>query len=151
MIKKFIKKGLIFGIILLFIGASFIPIISSTPQADFIKRNENEIFASEFYAEITKPIRVLYLNDEQIWEFKLIQRGFVIGDITIEVDAVDDEFGIDYVEFYIDGTLQGTDSESPYTFFWDFWMPGIHVLGAKAYNTEAESIDADEFQVFKLG
>ena len=88
---------------------------------------------------------------QKIWDFRLIQRGVVIGDITIEVDAVDDEFGIDYVEFYIDGALQGSDSEEPYTFLWDFWMPGIHVLGATAYNTEAESVDSEEFQVFKLG
>ncbi|MCK5030227.1 MAG: hypothetical protein KAR64_02055 [Thermoplasmatales archaeon] len=151
MTNKYLKRGLIFGIIMLFIGASFIPTISSTSQKDVIQRNENEIFTNEFYAEITKPIRALYLNDKKIWEFRLIQRGFVIGDITIEVNATDDEFGIHYVEFYIDGTLQDTDSESPYAFLWDFWMPGIHVLGATAYNTEGESVDAEEFQVFKLG
>jgi len=41
----------------------------------------------------------------------------IIGDITIEVNATDDE-GIEKVEFYINDDLKGNDTSEPYTYNW---------------------------------
>jgi DNA-binding beta-propeller fold protein YncE len=48
-----------------------------------------------------------------------IKEGAVIrGTVTVKADATDD-LGISKVEFYVDGTLIGTDHEKPYEFSWD--------------------------------
>jgi hypothetical protein len=44
--------------------------------------------------------------------------AILVGGVDISVDA-NDESGIDYVEFYIDGDLKFTDSSSSYSWFWD--------------------------------
>ena len=144
------KNILIFGSIVLLIIAMVIPSISSAPEN--IRNNENTaIFNDEFSCEITKPTRALYLNDEKIFDFMFIQRGIVLGDISIKVDAVDDVVGIDYVEFYIDTILQDTDYDEPYMFLWDFWMSGLHIIDAIAYNTQGGSVEAEPIQIFKFG
>jgi len=109
-----------------------------------------------FNASITRPVRALYLNDEKIWPedgtFRFIQRGIVFGAITIEVNAFDDTYGIDYVNISIDEIyLVGTDNESPYTYYFYQWSPGFHIIDAKAYNNEGSYVDAEPFQIFKFG
>jgi hypothetical protein len=53
----------------------------------------------------------------------------------IQVTATDDR-QIDYVEFYVDGALVGTDSGAPYSYGWDTTTvnDGAHVIGAIAYD-----------------
>ena len=141
------KKIISTGIILLFIATICIPSINShtitdpTPEPEF----------QEFYANIVRPIRALYLNDMEIWQFKLIQRGVVMGDITIEVEAVDETNGIEYVEIKIDGTRQATVYDPPYQFLWDTWHPGFHIIDARAYSNNGSFCDAASFQIFKFG
>ena len=60
------------------------------------------------------------------------------GTITVSANAVDDVggSGIDRVEFYVNGTLRGTDSSSPYQHSLDTTTltPGSHNLMARAYD-----------------
>ena len=108
-----------------------------------------------FNASIVRPVRALYLNDMKIYPksgtFRLIQRGIVFGDITIEVTAFDDTHGIDYVEFLIDTTRVATDNETPYEYFWTDWNPGIHLLDARAFNNQGSYVDSESFQIIKFG
>jgi len=69
---------------------------------------------------ILKPVKGLYILDKMIRPF-FIRRPFIIGRITIEVNATDDETGIDRVEF--SGGLLGTKklgntTAEPYNFTW---------------------------------
>jgi chitinase len=57
------------------------------------------------------------------------------GTVTVAVNATDD-VGVSKVETYVDGTLKGTDTASPYTYALDASVlaPGTHTITAKAYD-----------------
>jgi hypothetical protein len=59
----------------------------------------------------------------------------VTGSVTLQASASDD-WGVDRVEFYVDGTLVGTDREGPYRNVWNATASGAgpHVLEARAYD-----------------
>ncbi len=70
--------------------------------------------------EITHPVRGVYIKDRKIIP-RLIRLTLIIGAITIEVNATDNESGIDRVEFYggILGTKYlGNATTEPYNFTW---------------------------------
>jgi hypothetical protein len=48
--------------------------------------------------------------------------------------AASDKSGISKVEFYVDWTLQGTVTESPFSFNWTNGTTGSHTVAAMAYN-----------------
>lgn len=151
--NRYFKKILVFGCIILFITASNIPLISST-QNNF-EHEENTIIYEEFSVEVTKPTRGLYINNDFYREFVLIRRGLVIGDITLEVNAIDDVNGIDRVVFNVVGgwnNLQFTASEEPFSANWTDWGPGIYHITATAWNNLNESVESvNDIQIFKLG
>jgi outer membrane protein assembly factor BamB len=68
---------------------------------------------------IVKPVRggIYFMN------IKLIQRypedgTYIFGPIVVKVDAFQEPFGIDRVEFYLDGELVATDTRPPYRWVW---------------------------------
>ena len=75
----------------------------------------------------------------------------VIGDITVKVDAIDDETGVSNVEFYIDNELQTIISFPPYEWHWDtaaFLKHTIKVIAEDMTGNKAEaSIDVLAFKV----
>jgi len=156
--KYMIGKKSVTALIILLVAAVIIPTISGI---GFSETSYSEIIIPEiqgrgFNASIVRPVRALYLNDKHIFPlggrtFRFIQRGIVIGDITIEVSANDDTYGIDYVEFFIDTISVGTDNETPYEYFWTEWGPGVHMIDARAFNNEGSYVDAESFQIFKFG
>ncbi|MFY0522722.1 Ig-like domain-containing protein [Archangium gephyra] len=58
----------------------------------------------------------------------------VKGSVSLTAAATDDD-GVVKVEFYVDGTLLGTDTSAPYELSWDSTTlaDGAHALSAKAY------------------
>lgn len=65
----------------------------------------------------------------------------VSGLSTITAEASDD-VEIDYVEIYVDGTLQGTVSSAPYSVVWDttsYPHNSLHQLHSKAYDVASNS------------
>ena len=69
--------------------------------------------------KITKPVKkTIYINDK-IKRQRLLGMSIIIGDITIEVDAKDNNgSGIAKVDFYINGKLKGNDTTEPYNYTW---------------------------------
>jgi hypothetical protein len=67
--------------------------------------------------EIIKPKRALY-----IFNYKKMVLPFgitlILGLIEIQVNATDNQSGINCVEFYIDDELVFTDEEEPFTYMW---------------------------------
>ncbi|MBS3773462.1 MAG: M20/M25/M40 family metallo-hydrolase [Candidatus Thermoplasmatota archaeon] len=59
----------------------------------------------------------------------------IVGSITLEVSASDNDSAVDRVEFYVDGELAATDTAAPYTHVWDERALLFHRLEAKAYDT----------------
>ena len=74
-------------------------------------------------ANIIKPKNGIYIKDQKRLPLpRLLCSAFIIGDITIEVEATDEEHDIEKVEFYINNKLVDTvyepNGEGVYTYKW---------------------------------
>ena len=66
----------------------------------------------------------------------------VSGTVAINASATDN-VGVTNVEFYVDGTLKGTDTSSPYSYSWDTTNGGTHACnGAHTHNLTTRATDA---------
>ncbi len=65
---------------------------------------------------ITKPVEALYIANIKI--LPDIPIPIIIGRITVCVDALQQPFGINRVEFYINNALMSTDTSAPYQWTW---------------------------------
>jgi len=90
---------------------------------------------------ITKPNKGYY-----IFNIKILPRNLfltkIIGSITIEVNALDEDSGIEKVEFYINNKLKGNDTTFPYTYFWTdgkIKIFNIYFVKVIAYDLEGKT------------
>ncbi len=75
---------------------------------------------------IIKPDRGLYFFNEKIRDYLLRFRiPLIIGRITIEVNATDNDSGIEKVEFYINGKYKDNDTSFPYEYNWTWSRPRL--------------------------
>jgi hypothetical protein len=95
--------------------------------------------------KIIKPLNAIYIFNKPILPFRM---PIVIQSITIEVNASDNQSGIDRVEFYIDGVLKGNDSSAPYSYDWNEIRSGKRTIKVTAYDNAGNSASA-EMLVFK--
>ena len=72
----------------------------------------------------------------------------VTNTVAITADASDDT-GVAAVEFYVDGNLQSTVTDAPYTYVWDTTgaTVGNHSITAKAYDAAENETDASAVTV----
>lgn len=96
--------------------------------------------------EIIKPLDGVYISNIRILPLGI---PFIIGGIDIIVEAVDDESGIDKVEFYIDDNLEETVETSPYKWFWDKIMFFRHKIKVIGYDN-ADNSNSFELTVWKF-
>lgn len=59
---------------------------------------------------------------------------YIISPIVVKVDAYQEPFGIDRVEFYLDDKLVSTDTQAPYRWAWITLSFGEHKIHAYAYD-----------------
>jgi len=118
--KKFIKAGI------LFISLTMIlPIVVTAAIETNSKTVSDKIplvleDTTPPKVKIEKPVRAVYLRNNTIFP-RLIRLTLIIGSITIEVNATDNETGIEKVEFYggVLGTKKiGNDTTEPYNYTW---------------------------------
>jgi len=83
------------------------------------------------------PEKALYINNEKKGRTRLVRMALIVGDITIEVNATDNESGIKQVNFTIDpfrpfAKQVGNDTTAPYTYNWSkkavFRFAHIHLI-----------------------
>ncbi|MFX0062256.1 MAG: Ig-like domain-containing protein [Candidatus Hermodarchaeota archaeon] len=67
--------------------------------------------------------------------------GATVGGTISVTASASDNVGVDKVEFYIDGSLQATDTSPPYSYSWDTtsYSDGSHTIMAKAYDTSGNT------------
>jgi outer membrane protein assembly factor BamB len=104
------------------------------------------ITAPEPTVTIVKPVNGIYFKDQRILPFN---KPFIIGKITIEVEASQEPYGIDRVEFYIDNELQSTVTEEPYQWMWSTRIFFSHKIKVIAYDASGES-NSDSITVMKF-
>ncbi|MCK4902175.1 MAG: right-handed parallel beta-helix repeat-containing protein, partial [Thermoplasmatales archaeon] len=106
--------------------------------------------------ELLKPVKALYINDEEVLP-RLLRLTFIIGDITIEVNATDEESEIERVEFIINGDIKYT-SKAPnangiYTFTWQrdrLRFFHLYTLQVKAYDNAGNEASSNSMLVKKI-
>ena len=99
--------------------------------------------------EIVKPINNgIYIFNKFILPLKMTQMPIIVQMLTIEVNASDNESGINHVEFFIDGVLKGQDTSEPYSYDWKELLSGKHKITVKAFDNRGNSASA-EILVFK--
>ena len=97
---------------------------------------------------IERPRNCLYVFDKEIMSLKI---SVIIGKITIMVDTFDED-GINRVEFCIDDVLKFTDHDEPYSWLWNEFAIGWHVIKVIVYdNSGNKAEDRIKVMVFNLG
>ena len=104
------------------------------------------VIAGKPLVTITKPVNGIYLRDTRVLRFS---KPVILGRITIDVEALQQPFGIDRVEFFIDDTLRATDTTAPFTWTWDTPAFFTHTIKVTAYDTSGNSA-SDEITVKKF-
>jgi len=97
---------------------------------------------------ISKPEDALYFLNFKIRDF-LFRNPLIIGPIDVEVEASDDEYDIDRVEFYVDGQLMETDTSVPYSWRWNKLAFFRHSLKVAAFNSNG-NVGVEEKVVWKF-
>lgn len=97
----------------------------------FIEQNSDHWLNSTLSPEITltfmKPQPGIYINNVSRFPIlsKLLSRFFptskplIIGPLEITVNIMKSTLGCNRVEFYIDTLYRGTDSNAPFTYYWN--------------------------------
>jgi parallel beta-helix repeat protein len=98
------------------------------------------------YVKIIKPEKALYIFNFKIRKYLFRFRiPLIIGKITIEANATDEDSGIERVEFYINDELKETDNTKPYTYNWTWNRPRIfHIFTIKVVAYDNVGITAED-------
>jgi uncharacterized repeat protein (TIGR01451 family) len=94
---------------------------------------------------IDKPSRYLYIADRAI--MPTLRRPIILGGITLEAVAMDDESGINRVEFLIDNDIKNISHGWPYEWSWNENSFGFYTIKARAYDNAGNS-DIDSIDVY---
>jgi uncharacterized repeat protein (TIGR02543 family) len=115
---------------------------NKTVTAHFILTGED---TTPPLVKIIKPLNAIYIFNKPILPLKM---PVIVQLITIEVNASDNQSGINRVEFYINGVLKGNDSSAPYSYDWNEIRSGKRTIKVTAYDNAGNSASA-EILVFK--
>ena len=98
---------------------------------------------------IQKPKNYLYIWDKEIIP---TNKPIIIGEITLQVDAYDNQSGISKIEIYIDDELKIEIKNKPYEWLWDELVVGKHEIKAMAYDNAGNSaFKTINVTIFNLG
>jgi len=96
--------------------------------------------------KVTRPENAIYIGDTKVLPFLT---PVSIGKITIETTAASKDYGIEKVEFYIDGVLRSTDITEPYNWTWNSFSFLRHTIKVMAYDTVGHNATR-EFTMWKF-
>jgi uncharacterized repeat protein (TIGR02543 family) len=134
--------------------------LSGTQNPQNITMNGNKTVTAHFtydgddsippLVQITKPVpNGIYIFDKFILPFQMIPMPVCVQMLTFEVNASDNESGIERVEFFVDGVLKGEDTSEPYSYEWRELRCGKHTLAVKAYDNAGNTATSPDLQLFK--
>jgi hypothetical protein len=106
-------------------------------------------YSSTSIVEITTPLEgYIYFGKFRNFPFFTT---VIMGSFQINVTSINYVYGIDRVEFYIDGDLKNTDTTAPYTWTWRFssHLKHRHILKVIAFDKNGASI-SDELTIWKF-
>jgi uncharacterized repeat protein (TIGR02543 family) len=95
--------------------------------------------------QIVKPKNAIYIFNQETYAARV---PIIVQMITIEVNASDNQSGINRVEFLIDGVVKTNDSSAPFSYDWLDAQCGNHTIGVTVYDNAGNSA-SKEVTVFK--
>jgi PKD repeat protein len=96
---------------------------------------------------ITKPqAKFLYLGNRRVLPFLIT---FLIGSIDVTVDASDNDSGVAYVTFSLNGIPKSTNTTPPYSWAWDERAFGRFTIVVEAFDGAGNSA-TDDITVWKF-
>jgi len=112
------------------------------------------LYGNHTFIDIVFPDGARYIKDNMIMAWFLpsyfcLKNGIslVQGDVTIVANELQP---LSKVEFYLDDKLVCTDETSPFEWEWNTFSFGMHMVKAKAYDTEGNKVGFDESKILKL-
>lgn len=96
--------------------------------------------------EITKPDGAIYFRDKKILPFLTT---LVLGKITIEVNATNEEYEIERVEFFVDDDLKENDTSEPYSWLWNKFSFFKHSVKVVAHDNSGRN-SSKEITIWKF-
>lgn len=86
---------------------------------------------------ITKPTKGIYFMDVRILPWF---RPIIFGRITITAQASQPQYGIDHVDFYLNGDIYARDTQAPYEALWKgLGVPGKNTIKVRAFDNKGRS------------
>jgi hypothetical protein len=96
---------------------------------------------------ITKPLaKSLYLGNRKVLPFLIT---LLIGSIDVTVDASDNDSGVAYVTFSLNGILKSTNTTPPYIWAWDERAFGRYTIFVEAFDGAGNNA-TDEITVWRF-
>jgi PKD repeat protein len=95
---------------------------------------------------ITPIAKSLYLGNRRVLPFPIT---LLIGSFDVTVNASDNDSGVSYVNFSLNGILKNTDTTPPYTWEWSERAFGRYVIFVEAIDGAGNSA-TDEIAVWKF-
>jgi len=97
--KNLIKKGLVFAVILFFIGMSIIPVIESlSVEKNILTKELYYKFDNRNENDTTPPVTTIYFNPPEPNGLN----DWYVTNIVITLEATDDLSGVDYIKYLLD-------------------------------------------------
>jgi hypothetical protein len=96
--------------------------------------------------EITKPTNALYFLNKEIFPLSV---PFIIGMIDVNVTAIDNDSGIDHVEFLVDLQSKANDTTAPYSWTWMERSLFYYTIRVVAYD-KAGNFNSKDLKVWKF-
>ena len=99
MVDNWIKKGLVFAVILFFIGMSIIPVIESlSVEKNILTKELYYKFDNRNDNDTTPPVTTIYFDPPEPNGLN----DWYVTNIEITLEAVDDLSGVDYIKYLLD-------------------------------------------------
>ena len=108
------------------------------------------LFINNFtLADIVRPKSAYWyrFDDEEFRIFRYYNDSVAIGKVTVVAKELEP---LQRVEFYLDGKLMYTDWATPYEWLWDKFSFGKHIVTAKAYDIDGNSVGQSKAWVWKF-
>lgn len=150
--NNMLRKGLVFALVILFIGVSVLPSISGNINSsrDVAIVKDGEQLSSSITVTFTRPKNGIYCFDKKILPFSVPL--IFCGKITIEAEIESGSEVMIRIEFYINDVCQQTITGSgpQYDFTWVWGGPTFSKVNFKivAYTMDAQA--SDEITIYRL-
>lgn len=150
------RKELVCGIVVLFLGMSIVPLAGSLPiEKEQSKMTKGcSVDLAYPYVKITSPESgFLYISFADLIFIKIpFYSTVIIRTINVTVNATDNQsgVGVNRVEFYVDDKLQYSDKTFPYYWIWS-WPGHFHLYRLRVIAFDnAGNQNSDELWVWKI-